>query len=480
MSTHRPEDSESRSHDDAYAGDLRVLLEFMSQLGLAMTAAGQPVSTSSASLTKIGEAYGVDVQVSIVPNTLFVKLGGRESFVLDLAASQHLSFRLDQTAEVFELAHQAEQAEISPAKGLLRLLEIERTPPRYRAAARILGHALIAVGIGLILEASMAQLVACIILGVLIGELKELSEGNRTAEILVPITSSLTIGLLVFSVVKADLVHGPLLLLIPPIVTFLPGALLTTAIIELTNGDAISGSSRLVSGATQLLLLLFGFVVAAEIVGLPTNEAFSQVPKPLFGWWAAWVGVLIYGIGTFVHRSAPKRSLPWLLLVLYVAFAGQQLGGKYLGGYLSGFVGAVAMTPVAFWIQGRRGAPPALVTFLPGFWLLVPGSLGLIGLTQLVSENGQAGLQTFGEMIFAIVAIALGVMVGVAIIRPLGEPLGRVPVNAELSLGRVIGKAMFAVENTSDAARSELERNRKDKNAEMPPVDDDSITNESA
>jgi uncharacterized membrane protein YjjP (DUF1212 family) len=445
----------------------------MSQLGVAMTAAGQPVSTSSTSLTNIARAYGVEAQVSIVPNTIFVRLGGSESSKLDLASGVNLSLRLDQTAEVFDLARRAERAEVSPSEGLRRLEDIERNPSRYSAAVRILGHALIAVGLGLILEGSFPQLVTCILLGVLIGELKELSRGDRTAEVLVPVMSSLAVGIIVFSIVKFDLVVGPLLLLIPPVVTFLPGGTLTTAMIELANGDAISGSSRMVAGATQLLLLVFGYVLAAEFIGLPTAEAFAQVPKPLFGWWAAWLGVLIYGAGTYFHHTAPKRSLPWLLIVLYVAFAGQLLGGQLFGGYLSGFLGAVAMTPVAFWIQRREGAPPALVTFLPGFWLLVPGSLGLIGLTQLVAENEQAGLQAVGDMTFAIVAIALGVMVGTTLVQPLGTPIGRLPLRAEQALGKVIGKAMVAVQNTSEAARSERDRAQAKTDARMPTADDD-------
>jgi len=366
--------------------------------------------------------------------------------------------RLDQTAAIFDLARRAERAEMSPAEGLRSLKQIERTSSRYSAAVRILGHAVLAVGLGLVLEGSLSQLVTCVLLGVLIGELKALSDGHRTAEVLAPVVASLAVGVIVFSIVKADLVSGPLLLLIPPVVTFLPGAKLTTAMIELANGDAVSGSSRLVEGATQLLLLVFGYVVAAELVGLPTADAFARDPAPLFGWWAAWLGVLIYGVGNYFHHTAPKHSLPWLWLVFYVAFIGQRLGGEIFGGHLSGFVGAVAMTPVAYWIQRRRGAPPALVTFLPAFWLLVPGSLGLIGLTQLVAENSQAALQSAGDMTFSIVAIALGVMVGVTLIQPLGEPIGRMPLRIEQALGKVIGQALVAIKNTSEAARCERDR----------------------
>ena len=68
--------------DDAY-----TLLEFISQLGIAMSAAGQPVSDEQR--LAHGDRAGVrsgDARSPIVPNLLFVKLGGRESSALDLAA----------------------------------------------------------------------------------------------------------------------------------------------------------------------------------------------------------------------------------------------------------------------------------------------------------------------------------------------------------------------------------------------------------
>ena len=120
------------------------------------------------------------------------------------------------------------------------------------------------------------------------------------------------------------------------------------------------------------------------------------------------------------------------------------------------------MTPVAYWIQRRPGAPPALVTFLPGFWLLVPGSLGLIGLSQLAGDNQQAGLQTVGDMTLALVAVALGVMVGTALVQPFGKPLGRLPERTERTLGKVIGKAMIAAANIREEAERERGRANKE------------------
>lgn len=92
--------------------------------------------------------------------------------------------------------------------------------------------------------------------------------------------------------------------------------------------------------------------------------------------------------------TLPGGSLGWLLLVLYAAWIGQYLGGLALGGYLSGFVGAIVMTPVAYLVQRRPSGPPALVSFLPAFWLLVPGALGLIGVAEYLGQDPWRGSRT--------------------------------------------------------------------------------------
>ena len=85
------------------------------------------------------------------------------------------------------------------------------------------------------------------------------------------------------------------------------------------------------------------------------------------------------------------------------------------GGVLSGFFGALAMTPLVLWVERFRQGPPKLVTFLPAFWLLVPGATGLIGVTQIIGGGGQVPLSVFRDTFGAIVAISLGVLIGSAI-----------------------------------------------------------------
>lgn len=125
-----------------------------------------------------------------------------------------------------------------------------------------------------------------------------------------------------------------------------------------------------------------------------------------------------------LYNSAPPKSLAWLCVVLYAAWTGQYLGDQAFGGYLSGFFGALVMTPVAYLVERRPSAPPALVSFLPAFWLLVPGALGLIGVTEYIATNVTAGVQDFLGAVGAIIAIALGVLCGYPLYRSIARSFG--------------------------------------------------------
>jgi len=125
----------------------------------------------------------------------------------------------------------------------------------------------------------------------------------------------------------------------------------------------------------------------------------------------------VFSAGIALQGSVPWRTLPWLLAVLVGAHAGQLVGEKLFGAELSGFLGGLIAAPLAFALERFRAAPPAFVAFLPAFWLLVPGAVGLVGVTQLVSENAAVGVNGFINALVSIVAIALGVLVAVRLMR---------------------------------------------------------------
>lgn len=73
--------------------------------------------------------------------------------------------------------------------------------------------------------------------------------------------------------------------------------------------------------------------------------------------------------------------------------------------------------PIALWIERLKSGPPSLVTFLPAFWLLIPGAAGLIGVTEMIGIDSSLGAPDLVAALGAIVAISLGVLMGTAAFR---------------------------------------------------------------
>jgi uncharacterized membrane protein YjjB (DUF3815 family) len=73
------------------------------------------------------------------------------------------------------------------------------------------------------------------------------------------------------------------------------------------------------------------------------------------------------------------------------------------------------MTPAARLVARAPNGPPAPVSVLPAFWLLVPGALGLLGVTKYLGADPLDGLDTVMSTAVTMVAVALGVLLGTEI-----------------------------------------------------------------
>ena len=380
-----------------------------------MTMAGESVDGVHERLERIAGAYGIeDIEVMVLPTALFIETGSGESARVQLAVRSSTAPRLDQVTDLYELVHETERGEVEPADGLRRLQEVLARPPRYGRLVRILGYAVLSVGFSLLLQPSLGGVAVAFVLGLMVGVLT--TWRFSTLRTVVPVLSSFLVATIVFTVTEHFELENPVRALIPPLVVFLPGAVLTTGTVELATAQVISGSSRLVQGIVELFLLAFGVVAAGSLVGTPSAVLIDR-PIDRLGWWAPLLGLAVVVVGDHLHHCAPKRTLPWIALVLVVAYAGQAVGAAVFDASLSGFFGALAMTPVVLWLNDSSFGPPSMVTFLPGFWLLVPGSAGLIGVTEIVGTGSTLGIDDFSSALGTVMSIALGVLIGVAAYR---------------------------------------------------------------
>ena len=413
--------------------DAESLLEFMYRLAQAYLACGEQTAQVELLLRRIASAYGMRrSRVVTFPTAIFISLHDGEQERVTLAEGPTQSLRLDQIADVYELGTVAQRGEITPSEGRERLTAILKKQARFGSIGVIVGHMILTVGLAMVFEPPVSNLAAAAVLGAVVGALKVLNRNQPVLAVPLPVVAAALVSSLVFLASKKGLPVDPLHALVPPLVTFLPGGMLTLGMVELAYGDMVSGSSRLITGFVQLVLLAFGLAAGAALVGYKPGDLLESTWQSAPAPWMPWLGVLVFGIGAYLHFSARSSSLPWMLLVLLVTFATQQLTSGSFGNEGSGFFGMLVATPLGYLIQLRFKGPPAMVTFLPSFWLLVPGAMGLVSVTQMLS-NRVAGLDGLMTVTFALASIALGTLMGASLYRWLTETFGW----WQLQLGRV-------------------------------------------
>ncbi|MEV7282500.1 threonine/serine exporter family protein [Streptomyces sp. NPDC093111] len=412
--------------EDAGRERLREFAALLCAIGSELLRAGERTAEVEAVVHDVAARYGMRARCFIVPTGLFVRVGGGpdgRGGELDFAPVEGPDLRLDQVEALQSLVARL-RAEELPFEEVWAALRAEREQPeRFSPATTVLGYVLLTVGLGVMRHATVAAVVGYAVLGLGVGLLRLFGDRLPAGRSALPVVTAILVTAVSLRWAGPLLHEEPTLLYVPPLIAFLPGAALTLGAIELATGAALSGIARLAVAVNVLLLLALGILVGTELVhpgpiGKPPSEA--------LGAWAPWVGVLLLGFGFLLYFSAQPRVTGWLLGALLterlVQSAASELGGVTFGAFAAG----VLLPPMASWIA-RRSRTPDQVVFLPCFWLLVPGAVGLTSVSEIIVEGDtDGGLSSLVNTIVTVAAIALGVLVGAGLQRRtrlrVGEP----------------------------------------------------------
>ena len=389
------------------------LVELLRALGVALLNSADSAATTTEILQDVAAAYDADVLAMVMPTGILFRIGSDE---VDLVTVPTRNLRLDQIAKVNDLVAVLRLAAVPPGVGLRRLESILISPPRFGPLLSLVGLTILSLGFGLLLNPDALALPAYVALGAFVGLLRLLADRWATLSVALPVLAAFLVTVLSVVLVGPVTHENALRLLAPPLVVFLPGATLTIATIELASDQIVSGASRLVWGVSQLLLLAFGVFAGLSVVGISQDGEVQQL-----GGWAPWLGVVLVGIGYMFFSSAPPGALVFLWIALGGSYAAQTAGALLIGASLSGFVGGLVIVPLTQLLARFRKSPPAAVMLLPAFWLLVPGALGLRGISQLAVGLGATDVVATAISLFAV---ALGVLVGTSLTRDV-QAVGR-------------------------------------------------------
>jgi len=387
-------------------------IRFLARLGAAMCAANYPVTLVRQMLDRTAAHYGVRNDGLALPNRVQVVGPTAAEGTVVRGARVDSDLRFDQIFPLARLVSAAMAGRVSAQDGDTRLDEIQGSARRYPAWVTIIGYGIQSAGLSLVLEPTLLNVLAALLLGAMVGGFLVMSQRVPVLAQLVPAVSAFAVAsICIVAALRLELDHVGLRALIPPLAVFLPGAAITLAVIELTSRDVIAGTSRLIAGFVQIIQLAFGILIATQLLGMREDQLSSEAVNHI-GPWAPWLGVAVYGLGVMLFLAPPVSFWPWLLFISYTAYAAQYLGDLVLGSYASGFCGGMALTVVALAVSRMRSAPPAITMILPGFWLLVPGSMGLIGVTELFGADGDSALPA---TLISMISVAFGLQAGLVL-----------------------------------------------------------------
>ena len=153
-----------------------------------------------------------------------------------LAAVGLSSLRLDQVEAVSRVVTAAETGEINPTDARVALARVRSQAPPFGPVVRTIGYAVFSAGLALILSGGVADVMVAAALGAVVGTIQlAVAESGAATRAFLPVLCAFLVSTTVFVVGRYSADISVLAPLIAPLVTFLPGALLTTAVVELST-----------------------------------------------------------------------------------------------------------------------------------------------------------------------------------------------------------------------------------------------------
>lgn len=396
------------------------ILEMLRVLGCAMLESGQATTDVKDTMLRVARAYELPpVRVVALPTIFVVQISGHDRR-MEIGGITNLSLRLDQIEAIDDLVQRAKLGIVEPEDILARMDKIAQSPARFGVILRLVGQMLMTLAIGLLINPVWPAIPAYIGLGLVVGLMLQFGTRVPTLSTAMPVIVAIVVTILGATILEEVTGEVPLRIIAPALVTFLPGLTLTIAALELTRNEVIAGATRLVYGISQLVLLAFGVVIGLAIVG--NVSATNEVVLNSIGPWTPLLGITLLALGYVLSNSGPENAFLWLVLALGLTYGAQRLGMLIAPPQFSGFFGALLIVPLSRFLARFRTAPTALVTQLVSYWILVPGSLGFIGITDAATGGAQS-VSFVVTTTMTLFSIALGTLVGSGLFRDTGYRL---------------------------------------------------------
>ncbi|WP_235902666.1 threonine/serine exporter family protein [Streptomyces sp. 1-11] len=403
--------------------DLDGLTAFLARLtGLLLRSSGEGAHLIERAVADSARAFGGAASLLLVPEAAALTVTAADGSTRTVMVHGFPEvFRLDQVAALKPFIAEVRAGRTGIGEADRRLMQIEAAPTPYPWWLKFLGIVLFALGFAPLMQPTWYEIATTAVLGALAAALAVTADRLPRLHRFLPLAVSTAVSLVTIEFFANNAAHGgPVLLMLPALFYFIPGDYLSAATAELAAGLITTGAIRLVYSAFLLVQLYVGVLLGVLFAGATPHAFFDVAAHSDLPRWALFVAWIVFTAGTVFAFAIPLRFFWPLLLLVYVTVGVQSALTKLAGETGSTFVAAVVLAAAATLLSRGPRRPPRLILILPGFFTLTVGSLGMRGLTTLIGGYVE-GFQDLLKLVTIVTALAIGLMVGEALMQGHGE-----------------------------------------------------------
>lgn len=395
------------------------MLVVVAKLGEALDRSSYPVTVIKEILEDITDAYKYDIEAEIFANYLIALDRGNGRVEVSSAGP---SYRFDQVDRTEALVRELRAGAIKLDDAATTLDNIANARPPLTIPVRVIGYVFMAMGFAMCFRMSPMATAAAMVIAIPVALIMLSKIGTGRIGPLMPFLLTFLTALALAFWAKHTGTADPVRLAVIPVLTLVPGAAISTSLMELTEGDMTAGASRLIYALVVMLSMAFGLALAIEIAGVPA-ENLEDLTSNLAPSWVIWLSGPLFGLGAALYFCTPRKVWFWTIFACFGTLMLSQLLDK---GVASPYAGGIAMgvnVLFAYFINVRvRSRPSMLMMYLPTFWLMVPGSMGFVAFSGVMT-----GAQDLSDMTssaaMALLSMSICMMVGLVLAPYLAHPV---------------------------------------------------------
>lgn len=382
---------------------------FLLRLAKSLHTYGVPAYELEKSMQDCGTALGFGVQCMSIPTSITISIMQEHDVVSSyVIRTDPGEIDLDKLIQVSEVAQEVINNNMTPKEGAAALREINESNRLYSIPMQTVSLALVSFGITRVFGGSIFEMCAGAVFGAVVSTLIAMSERLFTLRTVLPSVCAFTVVLLSSLINAYVMPVASYAAIVSGLIILLPGMALTIAMTELATQNLVSGTARFSGAMIVFLQLGLGLVVGAEVSSklVPTVE----VPNlPVLAEWTLWPALMIACIALMVPLNANFRNAHWFVIAGLVAFGGSKLYTHYFDPSLGTFFGAISVGICANLVRRFMGIP-ASVILLPGFLILVPGSVGFQSISAMVEQDVVKAAQIAMKAIMTGLSLVMGLL----------------------------------------------------------------------